>query len=459
MKSIFCPLCPTLAALSIAFCAMSCSNASTQSPHHASDEVPKRDLNIAQKQKQIVENHAKIDAKAEGSSDSKPSANLESESRALGDGALEAREAKSQKASRSIEVSIEGERLVERTFIASSIQYAPISGDKVLFAADDDKGNACIYLVEGGVFREVRVVANAQISCIDVGATRFRVATIERKSSGQSVIVVDSFGLDGTAISDGSWTVKTRGFVPDPGSRCAFFGDAPRKLYATGSRPRGDRGLERGLFVVESNKLSRVAGSDQHVPLIVGALPDDDGSIIVRRVARIGDKPHWPYFLYKIERTLGSDKAGYVANRQMAADFIVFDRKRQGAVSFNPSNCCYDNVAFGDGGTASEGGDARAQCDALNAEKCDHRALDYDIVDASPICGQEADGCFLYRRAAGDELHIAKGASDEVYTMPRGLRIVPIANGDSWLSLRLGTEQSDRGELYWGKTLPYLQSK
>ena len=34
----------------------------------------------------------------------------------------------------------------------------------------------------------------------------------------------------------------------------------------------------------------------------------------------------------------------------------------------------YDNVAFGDVGTASEAGDARAQCDALNAEKCDHRA-------------------------------------------------------------------------------------
>ena len=67
MKSIFCPLCPTLAALSIAFCAMSCSNASTQSPHHATDEVPKRDLNIAQKQKQIVDNHAKIGAKAESS--------------------------------------------------------------------------------------------------------------------------------------------------------------------------------------------------------------------------------------------------------------------------------------------------------------------------------------------------------------------------------------------------------
>lgn len=357
---------------------------------------------------------------------------------------------------KTIDISINGAPLSDRTLIASSIQFELIAPDKALFSADDDKGNACIYLLDAGTLREVQVIPNAQIACIDVGVDQFRTATIVRKPSGKSSIVVDAFRIDGSPIEDATWTVTTRGFIPDPGSRCAFFKGTTRKLYATGSRPRGKKGVERGLFIIESNKLSRVMGSEVRIPLIVGTIPSDDSSLIVRRVMRIGDDQHWPHFLYKIEPSKEDDDS-YRASAELSADFIVYDRNQRKAVAFNPSQCCYADEALDVAESSIEKDASKSEeCSSINEEKCQHITLDYEIADATPICGKKASGCYLYMRNGGDELRIeSEGSEHETHSLPAGMRLLPIAFQDDWLTLRLDPENEDRGQLFWGKlTLP-----
>lgn len=424
MSPLFQHLSFSVAALSIIFHAVSCSNANTPAPQHAKTETQKKAMLDPLTPLPALDIYARSDKPAPPKNGSDT----------------------------TIDISLKGDPLFMRTLIASSIQYERIAPDKALFSADDDNGNACVYLLDEGTVREVQVIPNAQIACIDVSSNQFRTATIVRKPSGKSSIVVNAFSIDGSPIKGATWTVATRGFIPDPGSRCAFFEGTTRKLYATGSRPRGKKGVERGLFIIESNSLSRVVGSESRIPLIVGAIPGDDSSLIVRRVMRIGDDQHWPHFLYKIKPPKDDDDF-YRASSELSADFIIYDRHQRKAVAFNPSQCCYADEAPDVAESPTEEDALKhEECSSINEERCQHTTLDYEIADATPICGKKASGCYLHMRPGGDELHIEReGSAHETYSLPAGMRILPIAFKDEWLTLRLDTENEDRGRLFWGK--------
>ncbi len=165
----------------------------------------------------------------------------------------------------------------EPQFIVSSIQYAQRADAGFILGGDDAEGNVRVFVAANGNFKEILTEPNAQLSCFGAIDGGFGVAYIARQTTGKYVLTVRSFDGSGNEIANSRREAKTRGFIPDPGSRCAFFKNNARKLYATGTRPRGDKAPDRGLFVVEPNKLTHVEGTETHVPQIAAIDKNDDG--------------------------------------------------------------------------------------------------------------------------------------------------------------------------------------
>ena len=122
----------------------------------------------------------------------------------------------------------------------------------------------------------------AQVGC----ASDEKVALIERDSAHATYALVvypaDSAGaLEGLMASQRR-VVKTRGFVPNPGSGCAFV--SAQKLIVEGTRFRDDRAPYHGIFTLTPRRLDFWTTSEGHVPHVVGALGEVSDDVSTARI-------------------------------------------------------------------------------------------------------------------------------------------------------------------------------
>lgn len=348
----------------------------------------------------------------------------------------------------NLDMTVSASPAADAQFIVSSIQYAQRADGSVIIGGDDAAGNVRVFIASNGNFKEILTEPQAQLSCFGDRDGGFGVAFISRRTAGKYILTVRNFDGSGNEIANSGWTAKTRGFIPDPGSRCAFFNNKARKIYVTGTRPRGEKAPDRGLFVIEPNKLTHVEGTETHVPQIDDIDTNDDGRLIVRQVIKIDGKPHWPHVLYKIQGIDG-ENSKLTAIPQAIGDVILFRRAGGGYDIFNPSHCRY--ASDGIHPTGNNASTAQENKASGGEKSCNPGQLTFDARNLHPLCGADAAHCYSVLTENGESI-IAKPATSQTtyrFDAKDGLKIYPIAVGDAWTAIKLDDKNRDRGRLHW----------
>lgn len=195
------------------------------------------------------------------------------------------------------------EVLYEQDFVLSSLQIIDLNDDKTAILLESPTGDIRLLLLnkDGDVQTIKNIASLAQISCSEPLNDGFRIGIIERNPIKATYsLEVLTFDQNGIQISDEDWNAKTRGFTPDPGTRCGFIGQ--RDMIVVGTRPRQDKPPYHGLFTLHSNALNLFDETKLHPPEIIAVYPyQDETRLLVREVIQDeNNKTQWPYILYRL---------------------------------------------------------------------------------------------------------------------------------------------------------------
>ena len=201
----------------------------------------------------------------------------------------------------------------------SSLQSLELNDNQILVIFETESGDVRSVRLDKDlqILADTEIAPFAQIGCAKTTSDGYRIGLIRRDPQTASYTLdIQSFDKTGTAKS--SWKAVSRGFVPDPGSRCAFLDS--RKLIVNGTRPRGDRPPYHGLFLLESSSLTQLDGPvSNEVELLSGSVANEGILLFTREIRRESDKPSWVQVLYKLneDNTLSEVLSG---------DFVLPDR-------------------------------------------------------------------------------------------------------------------------------------
>jgi hypothetical protein len=130
--------------------------------------------------------------------------------------------------------------IFQQPFVLSSLQSLELNDNQILVIFETESGDVRSVRLNKDlqILADTEIAPFAQIGCAETTSDGYRIGLIRRDPQTASYTLdIQSFDKTGTAKD--SWKAVSRGFVPDPGSRCAFLDS--RKLIVNGTRPRGDR--------------------------------------------------------------------------------------------------------------------------------------------------------------------------------------------------------------------------
>ena len=192
--------------------------------------------------------------------------------------------------------------LYDQDFVLSSLQIIELNHEKTAILLESHSGDIRLLLLnkEGEIQTIKNIASLAQISCAEPINDGFRIGIIERNPIKATYsLEVQTFDPNGNQISDEDWNAKTRGFTPDPGTKCGFIGQ--RDMIVVGTKPRQDKPPYHGMFSLHSNALILFDETKLHTPEIVTVYPyENETHILVREVVQDeNNKTQWPYILYR----------------------------------------------------------------------------------------------------------------------------------------------------------------
>ena len=212
---------------------------------------------------------------------------------------------KSAKDSEAVAACFEAKNVIlPENFILSSVQIVELNDHKMAILAELANGNLQLILMQenGEILVEKRIASLAQIACAETWQKGFRIGIIERDPLKATYSMeVLTFDDQGAQIPDSDWHATTRGFMPDPGSKCGFLGE--RDMIVTGLRPRGDKPPYHGMFTLQTSSLKLFDETRIHVPEIVSVWKNGDKfRVLTREVkpAQEGGSASWPHILYRL---------------------------------------------------------------------------------------------------------------------------------------------------------------
>ena len=225
--------------------------------------------------------------------------------------------------------------IYQAPFVLSSLQSLELSNGHILVVFETDRGNiqAMHITPNRQILSNAEIAQFAQIACTENIAGGYRIGMIRRDPQTASY-TLDIQSYDPTGSPTESWNATARGFVPDPGSRCAFL--AQRKLIVNGTRPRGDRPPYHGLFILESSSLTQLEGAvHNEVELLSGSVATDGVQLLTREIRRDTDTPSWTQVLYRLDENNSLSEV-------LAGDFVLSDKTivtRDGCIQAEPAFC------------------------------------------------------------------------------------------------------------------------
>ncbi len=228
--------------------------------------------------------------------------------------------------------------LYDAPIVLSSIRAITLNNGHKLILFETKSGNIQSMILDEKhqVIASKAIAEYAQIACAEATSDGYRAGMIRRDPQTASFSLdIESFDQNHSSIE--VWKASTRGFVPDPGSRCAFLDR--RKLIVNGTRPRGDRPPYHGLFVLEPANLTQLEGSQHNeVELLSASIVQSEIHLLAREIRRESDPPTWAQVIYKLnaDDTLEEIRSG---------DFILPDNTiimRNGCIQSEPDFCIPD---------------------------------------------------------------------------------------------------------------------
>ncbi len=114
-----------------------------------------------------------------------------------------------------------------------------------------------------------------QVACVStLDEPKSRIAIVERDAK-KATFKLMIWSFDGVDVAHAEqYHTKTRGYMPDPGSGCAFLG--PKQLVTKGTRLRDDRTPYYGVFTIDPRQLEWWSAFGEHVPDIVDSWFEKD---------------------------------------------------------------------------------------------------------------------------------------------------------------------------------------
>ena len=187
----------------------------------------------------------------------------------------------------------------------------------------------------------VELSAKTQVACTDQGEGKYFLALIERDTANAG------FRLDVRTMSSPTdvanadlWKVKTRGFQPNPGSKCAFV--EPRKLVVEGTRLRDGKVPYHGIFTVTPHKLELWPDFGIHVPHVVTAFNAPSSFEVLLRGVEVDEngKGTLQDKLYAVQR---QDAEALTGTFRASADFLFYEGHQRYA--FHAGDACLESPA------------------------------------------------------------------------------------------------------------------
>ena len=228
--------------------------------------------------------------------------------------------------------------LYDKPFVLSSLQSFTMHGNRRVVVFETEPGDAYALIItdDNQIVSQNTLAANAQIACAETTSDGFRVGLILRDPKTASyTLEVQSFDKSGKAIE--TWKAVTRGFVPDPGTHCAFL--EHRKLLVNGTRPRGERPPYHGLFVLESAALTQIDSTqNSEAELISAAKQSDQTFVLTREIRRDSNPPAWIHVLYQLN-------ADNTFSEISSGDYLLPDHTvvaHNGCIDAHPELCLND---------------------------------------------------------------------------------------------------------------------
>ena len=228
--------------------------------------------------------------------------------------------------------------LYDKPLVLSSLNAVEIDRDHRLLTFETQSGEAHAMIVDAQpkVKAELELASNAQIACAEATSGVFRIGLILRDpKTAAYTLEIQSFDKTGKATEN--WKAVTRGFVPDPGSHCAFL--EHRKLLVNGTRPRGERPPYHGLFVLESAALTQIDSTQNpEVELISAAKQSDKTFVLTREIRRDSNPPAWIHVLYQLN-------ADNTFTEVSSGDYVLPDHTivaHNGCIDSHPEICMND---------------------------------------------------------------------------------------------------------------------
>lgn len=327
--------------------------------------------------------------------------------------------------------------LLTQTFIPSSVLMHATSDQTqiVLNTLNDDV--LMLKNIENGTFKTLTLATHAQVSCFEALDDGFRIGVIQRDvKQADYQLEILHYDKNDNHVPAEDWSAGTRGFVPEPGTRCALLDR--RDVVMSGTRPRDDRAPYHGMFRMGSRALTLFDSTSEHVPEIQDVLKRSDGTaqILVRQVRSNADnKKEWPHIVYALK----NDGTMQVV---MEADFIV--RHRDTWIGIRKTGCIIQE-------------NAEDLCPAESVE----------LSDVHLISKRDDAAYYFYRaKTQAWVVRVVKGGKPELAPVPKTWIFYPALpqNADAWLLTVEDDIKPDRAETLkivkpdmnclWGQNTP-----